>query len=503
MSEPTTPKPEPAAQPSTRARFTIVNILIGIFIGILTGVAGYHYMQGNLEKITQVLLTASYVAFAALIVSLVAMLAFRQYLTRSILGPGADKVGTVIQDAQKAADHLTDRVAAHLLRDAPEDIQQGARSILPRLLNIFFWGRLRNWWWQWIIGIFVSIGGLTGTMLLMNQNILIQRQISLEEASRRSALVVLMSNIMDKADREIEKQQDLLPVAKRDSARFQLSQSLIGQIAALSHSFKPYRYMNGDTLITEPLSPERGQLLITLTLLPLDTMTIQKIYQSATFEGADLQSAVLSGVYLSGANLYRANLERANLYKTHLRKTVLNEATLKTANFYRANLEDASLKRALLNNAFLKEANLIRANMSEANLTKAILVKANMRDGILHRINLSGANLEGAFLNNAFLKEASLTQANLSAADLSGASLNKADLREAVLNIAILIRADLKEANLKGAFWVGANLTSTMGLTFQVLKQCSSLYQAKGVPQDILTRLKQENPELFENPSDF
>ena len=45
------------------------------------------------------------------------------------------------------------------------------------------------------------------TTLLKSQTEVAKRQMLLEEASRRSNLVVLMSNIMDKVDREIEAQQ--------------------------------------------------------------------------------------------------------------------------------------------------------------------------------------------------------------------------------------------------------------------------------------------------------
>ncbi|NUQ23084.1 MAG: pentapeptide repeat-containing protein [Saprospiraceae bacterium] len=458
MPEPINPTPEP--QPgnsvqqniSARPRYASAAILVGVFVGILIGVAGYHYLQGNLQKITHVLITASYIAFGALVLSLLAMFAFREYLTRSIFGSNAHTAGTVIQDAQKATDHLTDRVTGHLLRDAPEDIRQGVRSILPRLLNLFFWGRIRNWWWQWIIGIFVSIGGLTGTVLLMNQNALIQRQMSLDEANRRSALVVLMSNIMDKVDREIEKQQDLLPKGERDSARFQLSQSLIGQIAALSHSFKPYRYMSGDTLIPEPLSPERGLLLITLTLLPLDTPTLIKIYRSATFQQADLQDAILSRAFLREADLRGANLDGA----------ILVEADLTGANLSFADLDLADLRGA----------NLIRAKLTEAKMRQAILVQANLRWAYLRGANLREVHLEETNLRGAYLRWANLRWANL-----RGANLVETNLREANL-----IGADLREADLSNTF---------------------SLYQCKGIPENILTKLKQEKPELFEDFHDL
>ena len=98
--------------------------------------------------------------------------------------------------------------------------------------------------WQFVLTFIIACIGswllVNQNDLLENQNTLIQRQMSLEEASRRSALVMLMSNIMDKVDDEIKEQKSELrskgiSKAVVDTMKFSLSQSLIGQIAALSH----------------------------------------------------------------------------------------------------------------------------------------------------------------------------------------------------------------------------------------------------------------------------
>jgi hypothetical protein len=232
--------------------------------------------------------------------------------------------------------------------------------------------------------------------LLNNQNTLIKHQMSLEEAGRRSALVVLMSNIMDKVDREIEEQKRANP---RDSL-FSLSQSLIGQIAALSHSFKPYRYLvEGDTLILEPLSPERGQLLITLSMLPLDTLTLFQIYDASTFSNSDLKEAVLIGAVLVGANLVGANLVGANLTWADLRGADLRGADLSHADLRGANLSDADLTLADLILAYLSGANFQRASLKGADLIGAYLIETNLKDADLAFSDLRGADLKDVSLS--------------------------------------------------------------------------------------------------------
>jgi uncharacterized protein YjbI with pentapeptide repeats len=400
------PKPETATPPTNGSPLAIRNLFPGMIIGILVGIAGFLAYQKHLPQITQTFYVVTLTSFGVLILTFILLYAFKKQISTLIFGSQAANAGEIIDDAQKVSDALTDRFAEQLLRDVPDPIRQRVKFILPRLANWFVWSRFRNWWWQWILGIFVSLGGITGTILLMNQNKLlesqnglIKQQMLLDEAGRRSALVVLMSNIMDKVDDEIKEQRDILlkkGISKSDvnTMKFSLSQSLIGQIAALSHSFKPYRFLDADTLIGKPLSPERGQLLITLTLLPLDTSTLKKIYSSATFERADLQNAVLVGAYLSGAYLYDAYLSHAILIRANLSEAYLHEADLSWANLSRANLSKA----------MLREADLTFTNLYEANLSEANLWYANF-----HAVNLREANLSGADLYEADLWESGLT----------------------------------------------------------------------------------------------
>lgn len=221
------PPPEPQALPS-RSSSNLKNILTGLFIGVLLGIAGLLFYQGHLPQITQALYAVTWVLFGAIIIIFVLVFGFKKYFTRIVLGSKVADAGDILEDAQRVSDLLLDRGADKLFSEAPAEIRQKVKDILPRLANWFVWGRLRNWWWQWILGIFVALGGLTGTVLLMNQNellqnqnTLIQRQMLLEEASRRSALFVLMSNIMDKVDAEIENQKKRLPESAQDTTLLQ------------------------------------------------------------------------------------------------------------------------------------------------------------------------------------------------------------------------------------------------------------------------------------------
>ena len=161
------------------------------------------------------------------------------------------------------------------------------------------------------------------------QNDRLNLQNNLIEADRRSSLVFLMGNILDKVDEEIKEQRDslkLLPGFDPDSVKYRLSKPLISRIVALSRSFKPYRVMEGDTLSADLVSPERGQLFIALMENQLDSVS-----QNTIVESGDFSYAVIGEVDLRSANLSFANLRSADLSSAYLRYAKLIEANLRDA----------------------------------------------------------------------------------------------------------------------------------------------------------------------------
>ncbi len=250
------------------------------------------------------------------------------------------------------------------------------------------------------------------TWLLSIQNKRIIQQTYLQEAERRSSQVFLFSNIQDKIDEELKD-----PHNKKDT----LSNQTIGRIIALSLALKPYRYLDGDTLINNPISPERGQLLISLTNLGLDTTTLLKIARKGNFSQAELINVKLSSANLKSIDLRGANLTYANLMG--------------------ANFEGADLRGADLREVDLRKADLRGTDLSGANLRGANLIQANLRDAYLQGTNLRDAYLQGINLRDADLRNA----------DLRGVDLQNADLRDTYLEYAKLKDAHLKKTNFEGA----------------------------------------------------
>jgi len=388
------------SRPVTRS--TMPQIIFGALIGILLGIAGVRIYQGYLGQITNILLYVSLVFFGVVVLTFILVWGFKTYLTRLIFGSKVADSPDLIAEAQLMTGQLSSNVIDKLLEKATEEEKEKVKGLVVRLGNWFLWGRLRNWWWSWILGIFVSLGGLTGTLLLVNQNELLQNQnqliknqMSLEEANRRGALVVLMSNIFDKVDDEIAEQKaEMIRKGKvvTDSTKFKLSQSMIGQIAALSHAFKPYRFMDGDTLINEPLSPERGQLLVTICMLPFDSLTLNKIYENSIFDFADLNGAKLSFALLARISLSHASLKGADLFATDLNNSILTGVNLSECNLMDANLFGSTLVDANLRNANLGGADLGYTEMYGAILVGAHLVFSDLTESGVYTDQLMVAN---------------------------------------------------------------------------------------------------------------
>lgn len=264
---------------------------------------------------------------------------------------------------------------------------------------------------------------------MQRQNEIIAQQAAINEAARKSNLRVLTNDLFDQIEQELRRSPDK-----------QLSNALINRIAVLNFTFKPYKVLKADSLSSRLLSPERGQMLLILTRMNMDSSSFNSIKQLASFAHADLQGADLSGADLSGIDLTAANLEDANL-----RAARLDSATLKNANLWAAQLSESSLQKANLERATLNWANLSNADLSEARLNGANLSAAR-----LSKARLIQADVTYALLENAFLNESILENTNLSFTSLRYANLSKANLQNAILKTTDLSYAVLEQANLQG-----------------------------------------------------
>ena len=231
--------------------------------------------------------------------------------------------------------------------------------------------------------------------LLQYQNSRLDQEINLEEGNRRSSLIFLMSNIMDKIGEELK---------DPNNRRKFLSDALIGRIVSLSQALRPYRYLENDQLIDQPLSPERGQLLISLTNSGLHPSTYEKIFEKADFSYADLQNANFDGNYMQGIELSYANLQGATF-----KNSILEYAKLEGAKLVRVDFEETYMNGIQLNNANLQNSHLHNVKMRNANLKKTDFRNAEISGdfgySVIDSIRLDGIkigvlDLEGIEIRN-------------------------------------------------------------------------------------------------------
>ena len=207
------------------------------------------------------------------------------------------------------------------------------------------------------------------------QNLRLDIQNNLMEAERRGALVLIMSNLFDQIDVEIKEQKQRDSLKRKD---FELSEILIARISSLSQSLLPYRILKEGKLTKELISPERGQLLLTLVKSKLSPDTYAQIYSYADFSYSYLENMDLSGADLHWAELQNSKLNGASLANANLDLTHLEDADLENAKLFNAELTATYFDGANLRNAKLNGSNLSSSSFNYANLTSASLVNCSV-----------------------------------------------------------------------------------------------------------------------------
>ena len=387
---------------------TIVALLIGILIGAVISLTGLTTLADYLMP-----LIIGFVVFVLFMAGVSFILVQnKEKVLHKLFGVKNTDLGDVKDNAL----HL---FINSWKREFPA-AQKNFNALFTKILAWYTWMSFRRWILLVFQMLFVGFGGVLGTMLLYNQNKLLtqqnlllqnqnyrlDQQTYLQEADRRSSLIFLMGNLLDAMDRELK--SDVGQPGVRD-----LSPQIIGRVVALSKSLRPYRYLESDSLVGRELSPERGQLLVSIVNSQIDNSSLRRIFQFSDFSYADLQGAVLSGEYLSGIDLSNADLKNTTLDETDLSRANLSGADLGDAILARANLREARFRQSNLTNAYLESADLAQANFYEAKMKGANLAGAKLQQTHFTKANLSDANLFGATILRTGFDQAMLDSAQV------------------------------------------------------------------------------------------
>ncbi|MEM0996694.1 MAG: pentapeptide repeat-containing protein [Bacteroidota bacterium] len=294
------------------------------------------------------------------------------------------------------------------------------RMVVPAALTVLLAATVYLGWKNYARGVDIS----RKTQTLENE-----QRIATERERARSAIALLGP------------MGDLLKEIVADRERDTLRTATIDRIAALSYGMKPYRNWEADTLAEVYRSPERGQFLLNLLALDLDSLSWSRIKGKTSFAFADLRRADLQGADLRLVDLQRADLKQANL-----RFARLDSADLLNACLWGIQLDSAKLPGAMLRRTDLRWAEINGADLAGANLNGA-----NLRDAKLRGTRLTDAFAQWSFADRALLNGADLRRTDFLGADMVQTSLRGCDLREANLMAVVLTDALLGGAELTDA----------------------------------------------------
>lgn len=290
------------------------------------------------------------------------------------------------------------------------------------------------------------------------QNYRLYLQNNLIEADRRSSLIFLMNDILDKIASEVEYQHGISTLPE-DKVEIKLDDLLIGRIVALSRSLIPYQRLVDDKLTPTPRSPERSQLLLSLLQIDFADSTMAKINRFGQFQGVLLMDLKIEDKYLSEIKMPLSNL---------------SNSILKGVNLHKANLSNSDLMWITCDSL----------NMQNVNLGGVVATLGSFRF----------ADLKSALLSGGKFNEADFQGANLQNATLTGGSFKEANFQGADMRKALLWNADLKGANLTN---VKFDHHFNLGPIKQ-LELAKSLKDCIGLPTQLKDSLMQIKPELFQ-----
>jgi len=244
-----------------------------------------------------------------------------------------------------------------------------------------------------MIAILPSMFLLIQSNLLFNQNRLFKeqnerlvQQTYLQEAQRRSSLNFLLGNIFDKIDEELKNNEN------RD-----LSDQLLGRIIALTHSLKPYYFLEGDKLVVRPWSPERGQLMIALLNSKLDSNSYNEIFGLGNFSQSDLKETELSGINFRNFSLYDSRLDGISIQVSTINHSV---GDLFIVDGF---IHDCTFNINSHNSTFsIKKSTVLKTRIekkSSLNLHKLDLSQSYLDSSFVKATNLDTLSLKGSRVN--------------------------------------------------------------------------------------------------------
>lgn len=294
----------------------------------------------------------------------------------------------------------------------------------------------------------IVFGGIVLLLAVLSSvALLIQNRALQIRVEHQSTLITAQSQLIDSikgssAGLKLNSLISAIDNALSQSDARVLDAAIIARIASFSRSLSPYHFSSGDSLSLSPVSPERGQLLVYLQQLRLDTTTLDRIAEEVIFDYADLRGTDLRTAYLCNMHLRYSDMQDAQL----------DSANLELADIRESNLWGINAPNAKFNRAKLNRTDLRWANLSDSEMRNVDLNGVNLRSGRLRRADLTGARLQWADLSYASFRGAVMENVNMMGTKTYAIDLRNANISNGHLRRVNFINANLEEADLTGVY---------------------------------------------------
>ena len=232
----------------------------------------------------------------------------------------------------------------------------------------------------------------TQNNLIKGQNNRLDQQTYLQEADRRSSMMLVLDQTM----------QQIISEGYRNDGK--LSGASKTRLIALSKVLKPYKYLNEkDSLTINMVSPERGYMLLSLLESPirlqtgLDVRTETKLVEAINFKYAELTDAQINDVNLRNFDLQYATLDNSNLINSDIRNCNFTNASLIQTDFSKTEINT----NTNFENANLTKAKFIGTSFNRVSFKNAILRNTNFKDAEFAKVDFTNSTIIGAKFDNA------------------------------------------------------------------------------------------------------
>lgn len=426
---------EQAAANSSRQNRTIAPNLTTLIVGLLLGAGlgpALFLTAERLELRGDQLLSFAVGVFLTLAVCLIIAGVAAVLLVPRAFASARGTLSGVVEDLVRAS-------RAHAAGQPTEAVDHLGRAI-GEGVAWYSIGATRRFVAQAALGLILSFGGIIGAVLLLSQNALLREQNGMVKSQlklledqngkidRQLELLVDQNEKIDQQTMTTDSQKrgafatelfSIIQAIAREgvSDGGRLSNEIVSRIVVLTSSAEPYFYLKfspdppstdadkirgAQKLIPDPLSPERGQIILALVRMKVDLKLLSKA--GAQFDSADLQGAQLNDVDLSGLSLRNCNFRFATL-----QKATFNGTNLDNAVFIGAQIEGAEFKSAHAKDADFSNSRMSRVAFIDSNLFRSKFEWVLGKDVKFANTEIGASDFAEAHFEDLSFREVSVT----------------------------------------------------------------------------------------------